>query len=1560
MKNLYVWAAAALIAMAAPCAYAQNECSSAVPITIGVESSAQSAGTDYWYKIELDADKAYAFEWQNSGTGSFEVYSTCGGTRVNGNYSIYEINTAGTYYIKARSYDAGGKFKVVEVTDNRLCANAQIIALNDTLTTTASFQYWYTIALTAGKSYAVNWINGRGSIMVVNGCPTNNGVGCGVDDCGRSAAFTVNDTRTYYIDVSWAEGFAIAELDPTDNRVCANAQTIALDDTVTLATDNNYWYKIALTAGKAYNIKGADGSNLSLQLYSTCSSSSEITSGENFIYAPSSSGTYYIKANSQWGSKFTVKDTTLAASDNRICANADNLALNTESPALPQQRTSYWYQVNLAAGKSYSIDWQNSGSGSFEVYSTCGGTRVNGNYSIYEISTAGTYYISAYSYNVNGTFKVSEVTDNRLCTNAQTIALDDTIAPTPDDIYYWYKITLTAGKVYDINSSNRSLQLYSTCGDNWITSSRNFIYSPSSSGTYYIRTYALNTNDKFTVKEITIDASDNRICANAQAITVGAEKTPTATDGTHYWYKVDLAAGTTYEIARVGTDNITAQLYESCGGSVLTGTNYSNNTYTSSSAGTYYVEAYTGNTGAKFKITEVTDNRGCAHAESLTLDTESPTLPQQYNYYWYKVNLAAGKGYTIDWQNSGNGSSEVYSTCGGTRVNGNGGIYEITTAGTYYIRAYSYDVDGKFKVVEVTDNRVCAYADNLALDTESPALPQQYAPYWYKVNLAAGKSYFFEKTSGSGGITVYNSCGGNPVMGEGVYTATESGTFYLRLSGYAADYKTKISEVTDNRVCAYATTLALDTESPAPPKTGPYWYKVDLQAGKPYLFEKTSGNGGFDLYNSCGGDWVANETIRIYTATESGTFYLLLSGGNVDYKAKISEVTDNQVCAYAAPLTLATETTPPAANKGYWYKTTLQAGKDYEMQWAAGSGSIYLYNSCGGSSLTGGSGTQLYRATASGTYYIQVYADSPTSKFLVSETTIAATDNRICENAKTLAVGAESDALSVASYWYKLNLTAGAYIFETTSGSTGYNGLYSGGCSSNTEVSMNNITETGVYYLRMYSHAADSKFKVSANTDNRLCVNATAIALDAQITSTDEYWHTINLQAGRTYNVQWTAGDGWIDFYDACNGTQLATVFSSGDYLAPNSGTYYIRVHFFNPATFTITQTEDAVITDNRICTYAQPIALNETITPTETGTYYWYKIDLQAGKGYKFEGKAGGDIWFYLHNACGSAVLTDYNLWSTRLSYLYAAEASDTYYVRVYAYQNGSTLKISEVTTPTVQSVAIVAPNGMSIQKGGAQKFEARVTALGGAAQTVTWSVTGTASSIAADGTLSIGAGETAAILVVTATSTADNSKKASITVIVTDDVLVEAVLGVSVSPNTTSVAKGSTRQFSVVVLVQGNAAQTVTWSVSGGTAGTSISATGLLTVAAGETASTLTVTATSTADASKKGTASVTVTAAGTTEPEPTDPTDPTAVEAQRVQKLLVYPNPVSDQITITSDQWNAGDKVEIYNVNGTKVFETPLSIVNYPLSINIAHLPAGIYIVKVGNRTAKVVKQ
>ncbi|MDR2671260.1 MAG: Ig-like domain-containing protein, partial [Oscillospiraceae bacterium] len=99
-------------------------------------------------------------------------------------------------------------------------------------------------------------------------------------------------------------------------------------------------------------------------------------------------------------------------------------------------------------------------------------------------------------------------------------------------------------------------------------------------------------------------------------------------------------------------------------------------------------------------------------------------------------------------------------------------------------------------------------------------------------------------------------------------------------------------------------------------------------------------------------------------------------------------------------------------------------------------------------------------------------------------------------------------------------------------------------------------------------------------------------------------------------------------------------------------------------------------------------------------------------------------------------------------------------------------------------------------------------------------------------------------------------------------------AVLSVTVTPASASVTKGATQQFAAAVAVANGAAQSVTWQVTGGAAGTGISADGLLTVAAGETAAALQVTATSTFDTTKKATVPVTVLAPGGSDPGSSDP--------------------------------------------------------------------------------------
>ena len=89
--------------------------------------------------------------------------------------------------------------------------------------------------------------------------------------------------------------------------------------------------------------------------------------------------------------------------------------------------------------------------------------------------------------------------------------------------------------------------------------------------------------------------------------------------------------------------------------------------------------------------------------------------------------------------------------------------------------------------------------------------------------------------------------------------------------------------------------------------------------------------------------------------------------------------------------------------------------------------------------------------------------------------------------------------------------------------------------------------------------------------------------------------------------------------------------------------------------------------------------------------------------------------------------------------------------------------------------------------------------------------------------------------------------------------------VTDVAVTPETAAMQQGSTLQFTATVSGEGSVDQSVSWSVSGHSSdGTTIGADGLLSVAADETASTLTVTATAKGDSTKSASATVTVTTA------------------------------------------------------------------------------------------------
>ena len=193
-------------------------------------------------------------------------------------------------------------------------------------------------------------------------------------------------------------------------------------------------------------------------------------------------------------------------------------------------------------------------------------------------------------------------------------------------------------------------------------------------------------------------------------------------------------------------------------------------------------------------------------------------------------------------------------------------------------------------------------------------------------------------------------------------------------------------------------------------------------------------------------------------------------------------------------------------------------------------------------------------------------------------------------------------------------------------------------------------------------------------------------------------------------------------------------------------------------------------------------------------------------------------------------------------------------------------------VTQPATITGVTVTPNTATVEAGETQQFTAKVEGTGNFSDKVTWTVednNSTGTTISEDGVLTVADDETAAALTVTATAKGDGTTSGTATVTVTQPA---TITGVTVTPATATVEAGETQQFTATVIGTGNVSQEVTWTVSGSNAGTTISENGLLTVAADETAATLTVTATAVGNSDKSATAKVTV-----TQPDPDEPWNP-----------------------------------------------------------------------------------
>jgi hypothetical protein len=183
---------------------------------------------------------------------------------------------------------------------------------------------------------------------------------------------------------------------------------------------------------------------------------------------------------------------------------------------------------------------------------------------------------------------------------------------------------------------------------------------------------------------------------------------------------------------------------------------------------------------------------------------------------------------------------------------------------------------------------------------------------------------------------------------------------------------------------------------------------------------------------------------------------------------------------------------------------------------------------------------------------------------------------------------------------------------------------------------------------------------------------------------------------------------------------------------------------------------------------------------------------------------------------------------------------------------QPGDSVTDTDLNKATVTGVTITpvsAEEPLTVARGGTIAFEATVDGENEPSQNVDWSVDGSdnENTFITDGVLNVAADESSEVLTVRATSTADSSQYDEVTVIVNSEIA--TVTTVTVTPATTTVARGESVLFTVEVTGTYNPAATVTWTIAETTIaeGTAFSG-NTLNVDADENTETLTITATST----------------------------------------------------------------------------------------------------------------
>ena len=451
-----------------------------------------------------------------------------------------------------------------------------------------------------------------------------------------------------------------------------------------------------------------------------------------------------------------------------------------------------------------------------------------------------------------------------------------------------------------------------------------------------------------------------------------------------------------------------------------------------------------------------------------------------------------------------------------------------------------------------------------------------------------------------------------------------------------------------------------------------------MEAGKVYeLNGKLADDNSVrvEVYASNGTDLIESLGSKpiVYLAPDANTmYYIKWYSWNTDtpptYEWSIYEVNDNRVLQGAKTITIGEEIslTPENIypNNRYWYKMNVQAGKFYEVDFSNAEYFSSMY-------ISGGDRLELWSAdgkTSMGAYYkgkplfapeidqlvyvaiSRRYAE-PTATLTWKVNQLARGDNRLCEFAQEITVGAEIETkhgtTRYNTQWYKTTLEGGK-AYEVSLVNASHDMYYFKGnpCGTSLSYSSDNritkgtrtliyVPETSVYYFLSNIqdfNSIQTNFKWTIQEvegDNRLCQFATPVVLGEEFTidhqGTKTRWYKLDVEKGFMYHVDYSSISHYsyqVYVYEGCD---LKDYVESGSYVkefaftAKSTGTYYIKC--VNNNTWGTVKCTISTITDNRSCNYPIEVAPEEVISGTTIPkTGLWYKLNLEADKIYEFD----------------------------------------------------------------------------------------------------------------------------------------------------------------------------------------------------------------------------------------------------------------------------------------------------------------------------------------------------